>query len=40
MAEAPSTPRVRAHRERRRHGAHCVRIQVDKDAMKSPSGEL
>jgi hypothetical protein len=33
MAEAPSTPRVRAHRERRRHGARCVRIQVDKDAI-------
>ena len=35
MAEAPSTPRVRAHRERRRQGAHTVQVRVDKDAIEA-----
>ena len=33
MAEAPSTARVRAHRERRRLGTHSVQVQVDKDSI-------
>ena len=32
MAEAPSTPRVRAHRQRRRRGVFCVQAPVDKIA--------
>jgi hypothetical protein len=28
MAEAPSTPRVRAHRERRSKGLRCVTILI------------
>ena len=33
MAEASSTPRVRAHRERRRLGTHSVQVQVDNDSI-------
>ena len=34
MADAPSTPRVRAHRERRRLGVCSVQVRVDKDAIE------
>jgi hypothetical protein len=34
MADAPSTPPVRAHRQRRRRGAFCVQVPVDKDAIE------
>ena len=34
MSEVPSTPRVRAHRQRRRRGVFCVRVPVDKDAIE------
>jgi hypothetical protein len=35
MADAPSTPRVRAHRQRRRRGVFCVRVPVDKIAIEA-----
>jgi len=35
MAEVPSTSRARAHRERRRLGTHCVRVQVDKTTIEA-----
>jgi hypothetical protein len=31
-SEAPSTPRVRAHRQRRRRGVFCVQVPMDKIA--------
>jgi hypothetical protein len=35
MADAPSTPRVRAHRQRRRLGLHFVQVPVDKNAIEA-----
>ena len=35
MAKAPSTPRVRAHRQRRRRGVFCVQVPVDKIAIEA-----
>jgi hypothetical protein len=35
MAEAPSTPRVRAHRQRRRRGVLCVQVSVDKNSIEA-----
>jgi hypothetical protein len=34
MADAPSTPRVRAHRERRSLGVCCVQVRVDKNSIE------
>ena len=33
MADAPSTPRVRAHRERRSLGVCSVQVRVDKNSI-------
>lgn len=35
MAKAPSTSRVREHRERRRQGTRCVQVRVEKDAIEA-----
>jgi hypothetical protein len=35
MTEAPSTPRVRAHRQRRRRGVFCVQVPVDKIVIEA-----
>jgi len=35
MAEAPSTPRVRAHRQRRRRGVFCMQVNVDKNSVEA-----
>ncbi len=35
MAKAPSTSRVREHRERRRQGTRCIRVRVEKDAIEA-----
>jgi hypothetical protein len=35
MAKAPSTPRVRAHRQRPRRGVLCVRVPVDEIAIEA-----
>ena len=35
MAKAPSTSRVREHRERRRQGIRCVQVRVEKDAIEA-----
>ncbi len=35
MADAPSTARVRAHRERRRLGVYSVRVRVEKDSIEA-----
>jgi hypothetical protein len=34
MADAPSTPRVRAHRERRSLGVCSVQVRVDKNSIE------
>jgi hypothetical protein len=35
MADAPSTPRVRAHRERRRRGVFIVHVWVEKNSIEA-----
>ncbi len=35
MAKAPSTSRVREHRERRRKGTRCVQVRVQKGAVEA-----
>jgi len=35
MPKTPSTPRVRAHRERRRLGLRCVKVPVSKISIEA-----
>ncbi len=35
MAKAPSTSRVREHRERRRKGTRCVQVRLEQEAIEA-----